>query len=804
MRAPIQHIVVIGAGTMGAQIAAHFANSGARVSLLDIVPRELTDSEQAAGKTLDDPEVRNRIVLAGLEAAKRAKPAAFMSAQATKRVTPGNLEDDFGVVARADWIIEAIVENLEIKRDLMARIDEVRAEESIVSTNTSGIPVQHIADGRTESFRAHFLGTHFFNPPRYLRLLELIPTEDTSPEVIKRVTNFAQSRLGKGVVQAKDTPNFIANRLGSVSGAFLMDLVMKDGYRVEEVDSLTGPLIGRPKTASFRLMDLVGLDVASHVRANLAKALPDDPAGAYLTSSEASRVVDEMIERGWLGNKSGQGFYKRVEGESGREYWALDLVSLEYKPQEAPRFDSMAAAEDAPSAAERIAQILQEDDRAAQLIRRILYFGFRYASGRIPEIADTPKPIDDAMRWGFLHELGPFELWDQLGAASTAQAMKEEGYPPADWVTEMLSSGHESFYVQGNADGAKVYSPLLGEYVELETVSQAMSLQRLRAQGSILEQNDGATLLDIGEGVLLLELHAKGNALDSDIFRMMERALDSLESSGSALVIGTRADNFSLGANLFTVAVAAQNNLWEQLDEAVRTFQALNMRMRGAPKPVIVATAGMALGGGCEMTMHSSRCVAAAETYIGLVEVGAGVIPAGGGCKEMVRRVVNPAVRIENADSLPPLQQVFETLGQAKTATSAFEGKELGFLGASDRIVMDRERLLMEARREAIHMAGAFLPETEEEVFAAGRDVLSALRMGIFTYLEGGFISEHDALIGEKLAYTLCGGELSRPQWVDPWYLLDLEREAFLSLCGEQKTQARMWSLLQTGKPLRN
>lgn len=804
MHDPIQHVVVIGAGTMGAQIAAHFANAGTRVTLLDIVPDSLTEAERKAGKTLEDRDVRNRIVRAGLEAAAKARPAAFMAEMARQRVSIGNLQDDFEAVSQADWVIEAIIEKLDIKRELMERIDKVRRPGSIISTNTSGIPVHEIAAGRSTGFREHFLGTHFFNPPRYLKLLELIPTEDTAPAVLDRVREFAEQRLGKGVVIAKDTPNFIANRLGSVSGAFLMDYVLREGYSVEEVDALTGPLIGRPKTASFRLLDLVGLDVATHVRGNLAQALPDDPAAKYLHSEQASRVTDEMIEQGWLGNKAGQGFYKPVEGEDGKEYWALDLETLEYKPQGKPRFESVAQAKDRSTPAERIAVILEHDDRAAKLLRETLYHGFGYASGRIPEIADTPKPIDDAMRWGFMHDQGPFQLWDDLGVRETAQAMTEAGHAPAEWVTEMLAAGYENFYQSGNGHVKQVYSPVVSKYVDIEGGEKRLSLRGLRSGEAMLEENDGASLFDAGEGVLLLEFHTKGNALDEDVFRMTDRALELLESSYSALVIGNEADNFSLGANLFTVAVAAQNGMWDQLDEAVRTFQRLNMRMRTAPRPVIVAPAGMTLGGGCELTMHSGRTVAAAETYIGLVEVGAGVIPAGGGCKEMLRRVVNPVARIENADPLPPLQKVFETLGQAKTATSAFEALELGFLGPSDRIVMNRDQRLAEARREAIHLAQAYRPNTEEKIYAGGRDLLSALRMGIFTYQEGNYISDHDALIGEKLAYILSGGELSQPQWVDPWYILDLEREAFLSLSGEEKSQARMWALLQTGKPLRN
>ncbi|HEX9798197.1 MAG TPA: 3-hydroxyacyl-CoA dehydrogenase/enoyl-CoA hydratase family protein [Anaerolineales bacterium] len=803
MHRPIQSAVVLGAGTMGAQIAAHLANAGVATTLLDIVPSELTEAERQAGLGLDDRSVRDRYSRLGLERAKKIQPAAFFTPAKADLISVGNLEDDLAAVGDADWVIEAVVEDLGVKRDLMARLDALRGEATIVSSNTSGIPLAQIAEGASDELRAHFLGTHFFNPPRYLKLLELIPTTSTDPKVVARMTAFAERRLGKGVVICKDTPNFIANRLGSVGGAFLLDYALAHGYGVEEVDAVTGTPIGRPKTASFRLLDLVGLDVASHVRRNLAEALEDDLAVAVLRSEAAERLTEAMLERGWLGNKAEAGFYKRVKQDGVTEFWPLNLSTWEHEPPAKPSFDSVGKVKDLDSPVDRIRGLLNADDRAGQLVRAVVYHGLSYASHCIPEIADTPRPIDDAMRWGFQHEIGPFELWDALGVPATVEAMAAEGHPAADWVGRMLADGRNTFYDYQGTLAAGVYRPADGAVVPLPRDPGQIQLGLLKPDHRV-EHNDGASLIDLGEGVLGLEFHTKGNALDEDVFRMLDLGLSRAKDSFAGLLIANEADNFSLGANLFTVAVAAQNGLWDQLDEAVRAFQSLAMRMRQSPVPVVVAPAGMALGGGAELVMHAGRVVAAAESYIGLVEVGAGVVPAGGGCKEMLRRIVNPVVRIENGDALAPMQKLFETVGQAEVARSAEAARQLGFLSAADRVVMNRDHRIAEAKRELLHMAPTYQPPDPELIYAGGRDLLSALRMAIFSFREGGYISEYDAHIGEKLAFVLTGGELSQPAWVDPWYILDLEREAFLSLAGEPKTQARMWHLLQEGRPLRN
>lgn len=807
MNYQVNKAVVIGAGTMGAAIAAHLANAGVPVTLLDIVPRELTEAEQKEGLTLDDPKVRNRIVQAGFDAALKSRPASFFSKENAILVSVGNLEDDFEVVGEADWVIEVIVENLKIKQGLMKRIDKARGERTIVSTNTSGIPVASIAEGLSAGFKKHFLGTHFFNPPRYLKLLEVIPTPDTQPEVVDFISEFCEKRLGKGIVLAKDTPNFIANRIGSVGGAFALDYIIEHGYTVQEVDAITGPVMGRPKTATFRLLDLVGIDVSNHVRDNLAALIPDDDMAQEALSSERGKITDKLVEKGWLGNKTSVGFYKMVRQNGKKEFWPLNLETLEHEPPgDKPRFDSIGKVKDIEDAGERVKALLDEEDRAAQLARALIYHGLAYASRCVPEIADLPSSIDDATRWGFVHEGGPFETWDALGVKGTITKMEKEGYQAADWVGAMLKAGKKTFY-RYDQGGFKVgiYDPAKKDYVSFDLPPERVQLQKLKQDGRVISKNLGATLVDLGEGIAGVEFHTKMNALDADIFEIMTGALDKVETDFDGLVIGNEADNFSAGANLFMIVMLAQQEQWDQLVEAVQGLQNLNMRMRYFPKPVVVAPAGLTLGGGTEVTMHASRVVAAAELYTGLVEVGVGVIPAGGGTKEMLRRVMNPPMRTEDVDPLPFAQRLFMQMGMAKVATSAVEAREFGILGPTDRIVMNREQLLTEAKREARAMADAgYVPPRPEKIYAAGRDVLSTLQVGLYMFEEGGYISEYDRVVGGKLAHVLTGGDLSRGQWVSEQYILDLECEAFMSLAGEKRTQERLWHMLQTGKPLRN
>jgi 3-hydroxyacyl-CoA dehydrogenase len=802
MKYQIKRAVVIGAGTMGAAIAAHLANARLPVTLLDIVPNQLKPEEEKKGLTLADREVRNRIVREGLERAVKSRPASFFTPEHANLVSIGNLEDDFDVIGEADWVIEVIVENLKIKQTLMERIDAVRSPDSIVSTNTSGIPIAQIAEGRSESFRQHFLGTHFFNPPRYLKLVEVIPTEDTLQEVVDFISHFLEYRLGKGVVIAKDTPNFIANRLATGSGAFAMDYILRNDYTVEEVDAVTGPVIGRPKTATFRLMDLVGIDVLQHVRRNLAPAIPhDELAQQYLKSRPANELLSRMVENGWLGNKTRQGFYKEVRKDGKKEFWPLDLKTLEYHPPEKVRFPSVGEAKDQSDLADRLKILLHADDRAGKLVQAVTYQNFAYASHLVPEVADTPKPIDDASCWGFSNESGPFEIWDRLGVKEIADCMQAEGFSPAPWVKEMLESGHETFYQYDGARKRGVYNPSLRAYEKTERSTAQIYL----GDRETITKNPGASIRDLGDGVAGVDLHAKMNVLDDEIFTMIEQALDRVDTDFEGLVIGTEAENFSAGANLFVVVMAAQGGMWEELAAGIKKLQDLNMRIRYFHKPVVIAPAGLALGGGAEIIMHGSRVVAASELYTGLVEIGAGVIPAGGGTKEMVRRILNPPMRTENAEPLPYLMRILQQIAMAKVATSAEEARQMGILSPCDRVVLNRDHLIARAKQEVLHLANSgYQPPLPEKIYAAGRDALAALRVGLFMFQEGKYMTDHDALIANKLANVVTGGEFSKPAWVDEQYILDLEREAFLSLCGEEKTQQRMWNLLRTGKPLRN
>lgn len=803
MKYKFHRAVVIGSGTMGAAVAAHLANAGVPVTLLDIIPNKLLPEEEQKGLTLQDKVVRNRIVQQGFDRAIKSRPASFFTSETSALVAIGNLEDDFEVIKSADWVIEAIIENLPIKKDLMTRIDAVRQENTIISTNTSGIPVTSIAEGLSEGFKQHFLGTHFFNPPRYLKLLEIIPTRDTLPEVVAAISEFGEYRLGKGIVLCKDTPNFIANRLGFGGGAFALDYILENNYTVDEVDAITGPAIGRPKTATFRLIDLVGIDVWEHVGNNLAPAIPDDvQAMKYLNSERVNYLIHSLVQKGWLGNKVKQGFYKEVRtGDGNREFWSLNLKTLDYEAPVKVRFESIGKVKDSENLAEKLNLLVASDDRAGQLVKALTYQGLSYASERIPEIADTPKPLDDAMRWGFGHEAGPFEVWDMLGVSKTIPHMTSSGFPPAKWVHEMISKGFSSFYQYEAGAKVGVYNPTLGRY---DTIKRPASLILLKEQ-KVISKNPGATLIDLGDGVACVEFHTKMNTLDEDIANMIVEGQIHLQNEFEGLVIGNEADNFSAGANIMLVVMAAQMGEWEKLEKVVKGLQDMNMQARYSPRPVIIAPAGLTLGGGAEVTTHGSRVVAAAELYTGFVEFGVGVIPAGGGTKEMLRRIVNPAMKTDGAEALPFLQRVFQQIGLAKVATSAEEARQMGILGPNDRVVMNKEFLIAEAKKEVLHMvATGYHPPLPEKIYAAGRDALGALRVAIHMMKEGKYITEYEAHMAGKLANVMTGGNLSRPTWVDEQYILDLEREAFLSLCGEEKTRQRMINMLQTGKPLRN
>ena len=792
----IDKVGIVGAGTMGGGIAAHLANIGIPVVLLDIVPPNLSDAEKNV------PAARNKIINSLYDRMVKARPANLARPDRGDLITLGNLEDDFDKLADCDWIIEVIIEQLAPKQALMERLEAVRKPGSIISSNTSGIPIGQIADGRSADFRAHFLGTHFFNPPRYLKLLEIIPTAETDPDVVEFMKQFGSEVLGKGVVVCKDTPNFIGNRFFAVASSYGLEHALQNGYSIAEVDAITGPTIGRPKTATYRLMDLVGLDVMAHVNANLYEAVPHDPYRAILKPEKTSVLMSAMLEKKWLGNKTGQGFYKQERVNGAREFWTLDPATMEYGPTPKVRFDSIGAVRNITDLGQRLRKLLEFDDRAANYASDILYYGFAYAAQVAPEIAYKLSDVDDAMRWGFSHEAGPFEMWDMLGVAETAAKMEASGLTVAPWVKEMLATGHDAFY---KGDGRQVYDFDSGSYRAVEPDKNIILVSDLHAAGKTVLSNDSASLLDMGDGVALFEFHAKMNAIDQDIIDMAFQALERLDSDFDALVIGNNGEHFCAGANLFAVGVAAASGHFDQLDKMIKALQTATFELRHAPKPVVTAPHQMALGGGVEMAMAGWEAVADHETYMGLVEFGVGLIPAGGGCKETLRRKVNPTMRAANADVLPPLQEAFEQIALAKVGTSAWEARGFGYLTPQDTIVMNSDHRLARAKQRALQLvaAGTRPPEVEK-IYAAGRDALYALKLGVKSLLWGNFASEHDAKVAGKLAYVLTGGDISAPAWVDPWYILDLEREAFLSLLGEEKTRERMMHMLQTGKPLRN
>ncbi len=796
----IQRAAVIGAGTMGAGIAAHLANVGIPAYLLDIAPRELTDAEKAKGLTLSDPAVRNRIVNEGMERLKKSRPAALYLPEFIERITPGNLEDNFEWVGEADWIIEAVVENLAIKQDLMAWVEAVRKPGSVVSTNTSSLPIYRIAEGRSDDFRAHFLGTHFFNPPRYLKLLEIIPAPDTDPAQVEYMVRFGEEALGKGVVVCKDTPNFIANRFISFDTMYTIQRAIENGYTVEEVDNLTGRILGRPKSGTLRLADLVGLDVAERVNTNLYDAIPGDEDREILRGEEKTRaVLSRMLAENKLGEKTGEGFYKKIKADGQSVILALDFVTFAYQPSAKVRFDSVGAVRDLPLPA-RLRALVESDDRAGRFICAITDFGLAYAAKRVPEIADSPAAIDDAVRWGFAREFGPFETWDALGVRETVARMEREGLRVAPWVKAMIADGNTTFYRRDKAGRKQVYDPATSTYLPVRERPGVLSIDDLKAARCELESNPDASLIDMGDGVLLLEFHSKLNTLTPGVFALWEAALARLRGDPAfvGMVIGNEGEDFCTGANLMVEGGV-------DIDALVRRMQNLAMCTRYSPKPVVVAPHGRVLGGGAEIVLAGARVVAAAETYIGLVEAGVGLVPAGGGCKEMVRRLVSPAAMVDGVDALPFLAKVFETIGLAKVAESAHQARQMGFLAASDRIVVNSDTRLYEAKRAALALAPGYCPPGRGKlIYALGERGIATMNAMVYGMVQGGWASEHDALVADKLAHVLCGGPLSAPQWVDEQYILDLEREAFLALLTESKTQERIFSLLQTGRPVRN
>jgi 3-hydroxyacyl-CoA dehydrogenase len=765
---PIRRVAVLGAGTMGSRIAAHFANAGIPALLLD----------------LDVKRARS-----GLEAALKGKPAAFFTADSARLLETGGFDTDLEKIGTCDWIMEAVSENLDIKRALYAKVFHHRQPGTILTTNTSGIPLSRIAEGWPDEVRAHFFGTHFFNPPRYLHLAEVIPGPATRPEIIAGISEFCDLHLGKGVVPCKDTPNFIANRIGSYFGAVVQRLTTDLDLTIEEVDLLTGPLIGLPKTASYRLLDLVGIDVWAHVTENLREAIPHDPChGAFVMPG----FLTEMIARGWLGAKTGQGCYKRV---GKKEILAIDWKTFEYHPAAKPRFDSLENIRAIQPLSERLRALIALPDKAGQFLWQLLSAHVLYAACMTPEISDRIVEIDRGMRWGYAHALGPFELWDALGFVETARRIESEGRALPENVRRMLDSGAQSFYRPADRERQPhtEYFDLAGSgYRELEPRPGVIVLSDLKRARGVVKANSGASLIDLGDGVLCCEFHSKMNTIGGDIFEIAQAGLAELETNFDALVVGNQGANFSVGANLMMVLLSAQNGEWEELDDMIRQFQQFNMSLKYAPKPVVAAAFGMALGGGCEIPLHCARIQASAELYMGLVEVGVGVIPAAGGCKEMV---------IRSGD----VKKAFEQIGFAKVSGSAAEARQLGYLREGDRITMNPDRLIDDAKRLALSLAPSYAAGApRNDITVSGEEGYALMKMGVWMAREGGYISDYDAVIGEKLAFILSGGRLTGTPQVSEEYLLDLEREAFLSLCGRPETQARIQHMLKTGQALRN
>ncbi|HXM90554.1 MAG TPA: 3-hydroxyacyl-CoA dehydrogenase NAD-binding domain-containing protein, partial [Candidatus Dormibacteraeota bacterium] len=801
-----EKVVVLGAGTMGSRIAAHFANAGVPVLLLDMVPPGLTSGDAAE---------RNKIVRAGLDAAKKSKPAAFFSPALADQISIGNFEDDLQRCKDADWIIEVVAENLEIKKSLLARVAQFRKPGAIVTTNTSGLPVHLIAEGMSEEFQQHWAGTHFFNPPRYLKLVELIPGPKTSPEVLETLSEFCDRRLGKGVVVAKDTPNFIANRIGTFSMLNALRLMNKLGMTIEEVDACTGPAIGQPKSATFRTADIVGLDVLMHVVKNIYETATDDESREMY---KVPAFVEDMAKRKWLGDKTGQGFYKKLRGDGEKEILTLDVNTMEYRPRQKARFTSIEAGKTIEDTSDRLRALIgpvlngQTGDKAQQFLWGSLSETCLYAARRVPEISDRVEDLDRAMRWGFGWELGPFQIMDTLGVPAFAAQIKKEGraLPPA--IDKLLASGRTSFY--NSEKGVTSVLELSGGGArKIEEPAGVIFLKSLKDAGKEVERNSGASLIDLGDGVLCCEFHSKMNAIGADLIAMIHKGLKRLETDFDAMVIANQAVNFSVGANLMLVLMGAQEQEWDELHLAVKQFQNANLAIKYAPKPVVVAPQGMALGGGCEVSLHGARIQAAAEAYMGLVETGVGLIPGGGGTKEMMIRANERAGGGEDLDLFHAMKPVFETIAMAKVGTSAEECRDLGFLRREDGVSMNRDRLVGDAKEAALALVrGGYRAKAANwqegaqttQIKVLGEQFLSGAKLAIHMMQRGGYITDYDAHVGRKLGNILAGGALSSPQFVSEQYVLGLEREAFVSLCGEKKTQERIAHTLKTGKPLRN
>jgi 3-hydroxyacyl-CoA dehydrogenase len=799
MNRTIRKVAVLGSGVMGSRIACHFANIGAEVLLLDIAPKELSEEEKKKGLSLDIPAVKNKIVASAFEAAVKSNPAPLYHKDFASRIQLGNFTDDMKRIKDYDWTIEVVVENLEIKKKIFDEVEKHRKPGTLITSNTSGIPIHLMAEGRSEDFQKHFCGTHFFNPPRYLKLLEIIPTPKTDPDVVKFLMHYGDLYLGKTTVLCKDTPAFIANRVGIFGIMKVVDSMKKFGLNIDEIDKLTGPVIGRPKSATFRTSDVVGLDTLVKVANNLYAGLPNDEGREMFKLPD---VINKLEQNKWLGDKTGQGFYKKTKNAKGEtEILTLDLATLEYKPKAKAKFATLETTKSIDNLRERFKVLLAGKDKAGEFYRDSFYGLFQYVSNRIPEIADELYKIDDAICAGFGWELGPFDTWDSVGVEKTLKEMEAAGYKPNQWVYEMLSSGHKSFYKIEN--GQRTYYDILSKsYKPIPGKGQFIILENLTDK--VIWKNAESRVTDLGDGVINFSWHSKSYTLGSAVIEGLNKSIDLAEKNYRGLVIGHQGADFSLGANLGLVFMYAIEQDYDEIDFMVRAFQNSVMRIRYSSVPVVVCPQGRTLGGGCEMTLHADLVQAAAETYVGLVEVGVGLIPAGGGTKELTKRISDS---LEEGDvELNALQNAFMNIATAKVALSAEEARDMKIIREHDRISINRDRQIADAKEAVIELAesGYTMPQMVKNIKVQGRAGLALVMAGVNGMRMGNYISEHDAKIALKLANIMCGGDLTAPQEVSEQYLLDLEREAFVSLCGEKKTLERIQSILTGGKPLRN
>ncbi len=799
----IKKAAVIGAGNMGAQIAAHLANVGIPSLLMDVVPTELTPEEQKRGLTLKDREVRNRVTKTLFERAKKLSPTPFFVPENARLITLGNIEDDLPKIADADWVIEAVLEKMDLKRELHAKIAKHASPDAIVTSNTSGLSINGMLEDCSKKYRKRFFGTHFFNPPRYMRLLEIIPNTETTPRLLNHFTEFGENVLGKGIVRCKDTPGFVANRIGCFAMQHVHWLTVQEGLGLDEVDGITGRTMGRPASATYRLGDIVGVDLMVQVGQNFSEQLKGDDVIARYPLPD---YIVEMVKRGWWGEKKGQGFYKRVKTEKGREILTLDYKTLDYRPQQRAQFASLETVSKIADPAERIRALCAATDKAGDFAWKHLSATICYSADRLPEIADDVVTVDNAMRWGFNWELGPFEIWDALGVPETVAHLEKEGRAVPTVVRDLLAAGKTAFYETQKAQ--RLFFDLVKrDYVPVPISEKAISLPMLRKDNKVIRNNAGASLIDLGDDVACLEFHVKMNVIGGDQLTMLKQSLEEVRKNFAGLVIGNQGEHFSAGANLLLVTTQIQNQEWDEINQSIHIFQQATTTLRQFEKPVVSACHGYTLGGGCEIPMGSDHVVAAAETYMGLPEVGVGLIPAAGGTKEMLIRCTEHLPRTTDTDYFPGLQHAWETIGMAKVSTSAHEAAKLKYLRMCDAtVVLNRDWLIGEAKAKVLQMTEqGYKPKPQrDDIPAVGESGLATFKMILYQMRTAGQISEHDHRIGSKLAFVLCGGDLTSLHFVSEQYILDLEREAFLSLCGEAKTMERIKHTLKTGKPLRN